>query len=78
MFTFPVPIYFNINILTKIIKYINLPTEGKFISLPSYHYPNLVADILRYIFILVKEIRSLFHFTHNKVIENNSWSKRKI
>lgn len=76
MFTFQ-PIYFNINILTKIIKYINLPTEGKFISLPSYHYPNLVTDILRYIFILML-LRSLFHFTHNKVIENNSWSKRKI
>ena len=77
MFTFQ-PIYFNINILAKkIIKYLHLLTEGRFISLPSYHYANLVTGILRCIFILML-LSSLLHLTHNKVMENNSQSKRKV
>lgn len=54
---------------------IYLQKESLLVSL--HHYPNLVTDILRYIFILML-LRSLFHFTHNKVIENNSGVKEKF
>lgn len=75
MFTFILYISTEI-VLTKIIKYLSLPLEDNFISLLSYHHPNLVIGNLRYIFIFML-LGNLFHLINNVVMENNSLNKRK-